>query len=242
MISLLLISTNRYKQFVQPLLNGVIRNFLSNHQITVHLFTDELQDLAGSDRVRIEQHIIPPYRFPDATLMRYRVFTNHAHLIKGDFCIYMDVDMSIEMEVGDTFLSGDIIAVRHPGFWYNNGWGSGANSPESKSYFEPELRKGYCAGGVQGGRTEKYLEICKLLADNIDDDTARGVLAEWHDETHWQAALSVFIPRDHPDWIINELTPEYCSVLSEHQRTLWEINHLPARIIALEKDHTLIRS
>lgn len=242
-IGLLLISTNRYKQFVQPLLNGVVKNFLPNHQITVHLFTDEYQDLVGDPRVRIEQHLIPAYKFPYATLYRYKIFAEHADILaKYDFLVYSDVDMEFALPVGDEFLAGDITGVRHPGFWYNNGWGSGGNPTESLSYLEPQYHKKYFCGGVNGGKADKFLNVAKLLSTMITDDESRGVMPVYHDETMFNWFMNYGIHLMYPDWVINELTPEYCSVPSMEQRKNWGIDHLPARIIALDKSHAELRA
>ncbi len=242
MINLLIISTNRYKEFVQPLLNGVIKNFFSSHQITVHLFTDELQELIGDNRVRIEQHLISPYRFPEASMLRYRVFTDHAQEIKGDWIFYLDVDTEIVAPVEDNILIGDIIAVRHPGFYTNNGWGSESTDSLSLAYLLPENRKHYYCGGTQGGRRDHYLTMCARLADNLDIDIRDKHIPEYHDETAFNWFVNFAMGIDYPDWKLNELTPEYCSVPEPHQREAWGIAHLTPRIIALTKNHDYFRN
>ncbi len=242
-IALCLLATRKYKSFVAPILPGIIKNFLPQHQIIVHLFTDELMDVHGSDRVRIEQHLVQPYSFPTISLYRYKIFTEHAYHFAGcDWVFYSDVDMDFVDTISDEILQGDIVGVRHPGFWYNNGWGSGGNNPESLSYIEPEFQKKYFCGGFQAGRTDKYLTVCKLLSEKIADDESRNVLAIYHDETFWNYFLNYAIGILYPDWIINELTPEYCSVPSMEQRERWGIAHLPAKIVALDKNHEEIRS
>jgi hypothetical protein len=243
-VSLLLIATNRYNQFVQPLLDGVEKYFVPGHKITVHLFTDEIDeiyDYVSSDRVTVEQHLIPSYKFPEATLFRYKIFTEHAHLIRGDYAFYMDVDMEIVDTVGDEILQGDIVAVRHPGFFMSDGWGSPNNNPESLSHIDVEHRKRYFAGGFQGGKTIWYLTMAKILADNIESDKNKGIIAEWHDETHFNFFCNYMMGRDCPDWRLNELTPSYCAVPIDKRKD-YKLEHLPAKIVALDKDHTKIRS
>jgi len=240
-IGLLLIATNKYHQFVEPLLKDIDKNFLPGHKITVHLFNDKLLGSEPySDRVDLKYHSIPSYGFPQATLYRYKIFNEHmAHLVDYDHLFYMDVDMSIPQPVGNELLEGDITAVRHPGFFKSNGWGSPNNSTESTSYIEPEYRQKYFCGGVQGGIGHRYLAVSKDIHYNIKQDEEKGVMAEWHDETHWNAFLNKHFPED---WKLNELTPEYCNVPSMQQRQNWGIHDLPGRILALDKNHAEIRS
>lgn len=236
-IGLLLIATNKYKIFVQPLLDGVKKNFLRDHEITVFLFTDEFGEYIGNDRVRIEQFIIPPYKFPHATLYRYKIFDEHReHLRKTDYLVYLDVDMAIVDEVkGPNFLH-EVISVRHPGF-YHSGWGSSGVVKESLAYVEPDKRRGYCAGGVQGGKTETYLRICNMLNARIQDDEKRGVLAEWHDESFFNWLLkSGEVPYYAP------LHSGYCMVEDLERRKSWKIDRLPVFIVALNKNHAEIRA
>lgn len=237
-VGLLLIATNKYKQFVQPLLDGVKKNFLPDCQITVSLFTDELGEYYGNDRVRIEQHIIPAYKFPFATLYRYKIFDEHAqHLKNTDYLVYMDVDMAVVDKVNRPEFLFDVISVRHPGFAANGGWGSSGVVRESLAWLEPEKRRNYCAGGVQGGKTDIYLRACNILNARIQDDESRGVIAEWHDESHWNWLLkSSELPFVAPHG------PEYCMVEQPHLRRLWQIDRLQPKIIALAKNHAELRA
>lgn len=241
-IAVTLIATNKYRQFVQPLLEGIEKNFLRNHKVDVHLFTNELFPALDIGRITVIQHQIPAYKFPFATLYRYKTFNEHKeHLSSYDYLVYLDADTAIEQEVPDSFL-GEVIAVRHPGFFLNQGWGSYNVHPESTAFLAQELWKKYYCGGTQGGQTDKYLEICRVLAENIAIDESRGILAEHNDESHWVKFTNDIIHRQYPDWKIHELDPSYCSVPSMHQRQMWGIDQLPAIIIALDKNHAEVRS
>jgi hypothetical protein len=144
----------------------------------------------------------------------------------------MDVDMSIVRAIGDSML-GDIIAVLHPGFY--NGGGAWGTNKESLSYTFPENRINYYAGGVQGGRTDKYWYLMKRLALEIDDDERRGVLAEWHDETFWNRCLSELK-------LFKALTPAYCMPEPISLREQWGLSYFIPKILALDKNHEEIRS
>lgn len=240
-IGILLISTGKYEQFIMPLLTGLDKNFLKDHQRDVRLFTDS-KFAYIPDSLNVIKYKIPSYKFPYATLYRYKIFSDHAVVLSHyDYLYYLDVDMAIESEVGEEIF-GDLTGVRHPGFYTNNGWGSESNDPNSLSYIGPEHQKKYFAGGFQGGAADKYLTICKDLAEKIQNDESRGVMAQWHDETFWNYALNFMVPKDFPDWKITELTPSYCTVPSIQQRIIWGIQDFPAKIVALDKNHSELRS
>lgn len=233
-IGILLIATNKYKQFVNPLITALDKYFLPNHQLSVFLFTDEMHyKFNASERISILITQIPPYKFPFATLYRYKIFADNSNLFNlCDYLFYMDVDMDIVAPVGDEILA-PLTAVRHPGFY--NGGGSWGNDPKSTAYTKPENRKHYYAGGFQGGSKNYYLSVVCLLADRIAADEENEIMAQWHDETHWNWYLA-----NNP--VFKELSPEYCMVEQQHLRQDWGIDHLEPKIIALAKDHAELRS
>lgn len=231
------IATLKYKQFVPQLIEGVKKYFMPNHSVTVFLFVDEIGEYEGNSRVAINQHLIPSYKFPFASLYRYKIFSNHERqLSKMDYLIYLDADMSIVSEVNDSLLVDEgLIAVRHPGFLKNNGWGDSNNPIESKSYLAKDQRIHYACGGTQGATVKEYLAACKVLAIAIDEDENNGVMPEWHDETMWNFYI-------HTSGVkVTWFTPEYCQPEQESLRKAWGIDDLPVKIIALAKDHKSIR-
>lgn len=237
-VSVLLISTNRYKEFVQPLLDGINKYFLPNQQVDVNLFTDEIQVLNSTSRVFVHQHIIPSYKFPEATLFRFKIFHEYREFLSNyDFLLYMDVDMRIENVISEDIFQGDLVAVIHPGFYASGGWGSNGVHELSTAFVPKEDRQNYVAGGVQGGESSYYLKACEELSFNIETDAARGILAEWHDESHWNHYI-----RKRNIGSILYLTPIYCMVEPVHQRVLWGIDNLPVIIVAIDKDHAAMRA
>lgn len=239
-IGILLISTGKYWQFVQPLIDSIKQYFLLDYKINIHVFNDELRDYDGDSRVSIQQHGIPSFKFPMATLMRYWVFAKYASLIKEDVLYYLDVDMLVVAPVGDEILPVDtgLVSIVHPGF-FNGGYGSNNTHEKSLAYVPPEKRNGYYCGGFQGGTRDSYLRMAKVLSENIEKDfeTAKeigytennGILAEWHDESHYNWYLKERNTTE--SW--NILDPSYCY---PH----WEIPY-PKKILALDKDHKTMR-
>lgn len=238
MVGITLIATRKYKTFIKPLLEQIDKFFLPKEELTVFLFTDE-EFLYKEDKYdfMIKQYQIPPYKFPEATLCRYRLFTKHREDLKEcSHLFYLDADSGIVDVIGTEILVNGLMAVRHPGFWASDGWGSEGNPETSTSWFPAEQRKHYYCGGTQGGRAEDYLEACHFLAERIDEDERNGVRAIHNDETHWNKWCNV----DRPE-LVHEFDSGYCMVEEIHLRNSWGLSQLRPRILALAKNHKEIR-
>lgn len=233
---ILLISTGKYKQFVQSLLNEIDSLFLSDYHKKIFLFTDEWQPELESKNHLIQIRI-PPYRWPYATLYRYRIFSEHSFQLQScTHLYYFDVDMSIKQPINQEFIVDGLLIVRHPGFYVNNGWGDSSNHVNSKSYLPEGLRKHYYCGGVQGGHSLWYLMASRFMADGISEDEKNGIMAEWNDETFWNHLIHT---QNYPT---TEFNSEYCMPEQKNLQQQWGLSNLTPRIIALSKDHKSIRS
>lgn len=232
-VGVLLLATLKYKQFVGPLIEDIKKYFVLSRQVEVYLFTDDLgPEYYGDGRVSIVKELIPAYRFPEITTLRYKIFTGRKYP-ECSHLFYMDVDMAIRDHVGEEILH-DLVAVLHPGFSMAGG-GSWCTNPESTGYTLPQFRKNYFAGGFQGGSIERYYRAMQSMKRHIDEDEKNGTIPEWHDEGIWNKYLS-----DRVD--IKILNSSYCMVEEMEKRIEWKIQELPAKIIALAKNHEEIRN
>jgi len=232
-ICILNIATNKYIQFVEQLLESVEENFLNGHDISALVFTNhEIEEV--SDNVKISQIEHEPWPIP--TLKRYHYFVKEKeYLSQFDYIYYMDVDMRIEDKVGDEIL-GDLVATQHPGFWFKDkSQFSYERRPESTAFVPADEGKMYYAGGFNGGKPEHFLKMSQTIVDNVEKDFENGLIAVWHDESHMNRYLI-----NNPPTI--ELTPSYC--YPEAARINpggWNVP-FDAKIVALEKNHSEVRS
>jgi histo-blood group ABO system transferase len=239
MVGILLIATRKYKQFLRPLLEQIDKFFLPKEHLTVFLFTDE-EYLHREEKYdfEIKQFQIAPLQFPEATLLRYRIFSNHSQEMKEcSHLFYLDVDSKLVDVVGTEVLGEGLTVTHHPGFYGLGGWGSQNVNPSSNAFLAKEHWTRYFAGGFQGGKREEFIQMCDVLAARIDDDEKRGVRAEHNDESHLQWYLW-----QHPEVPRIELHSGYTMVESPYLRQNWKIDHLPVKIVALDKNHADIRS
>lgn len=194
------------------------------HEVTMFVFTNQQETPNGT--VRIAQDHIP---WPGTTLMRYHMFCKNRDALKDmDYLFYSDADMLFVDAVGDEIL-GDTVATIHPGF-YNKPRSlyTYEKRPESSAYIPPNEGYAYFAGGFNGGKTEKFLQMAETIKKNIDTDESRNIVAIWHDESHMNKFFSVNMPS-------NILNPSYCYP---------ENSNIPfkKRLLALDKNHHDMRN
>lgn len=226
-IGLVVIATNKYITFVRPLLDSVRKHFLTNHKVTLFLFTDKLKDLVCSepDVVTITQSHMA---WPGSTLFRYNIFNASKDKLKEmDYLFYSDADMLFVDTVGDEIL-GERVATIHPGF-YNKSRNAFTyeTRQESQAYVSPSDGSRYYAGGFNGGTSSEFLKMCLVLSERIIGEFEKGFIAVWHDESHMNR---YFI--DNPP--TRELSPSYCYPES------WSLP-FERRLLAIDKNHEEMR-
>jgi len=159
-------------------------------------------------------------------LMRYHAFVKAKDVLSAmDYLYYCDADMRFEGTVGEEVL-GELVATKHPGFYdkpYSFFSQSYEHRPESAAYMPPGYGKAYYAGGFNGGRAGRFLEMSEQIKGWVDQDAAKGIVAVWHDESHLQRYMTGNQPSV-------ELSPAYC-----YQEEL----NMPfeRKLVALKKNH-----
>jgi histo-blood group ABO system transferase len=227
-ICILTIATNKYLQFVEKLYDDIERNFLNEHEISCLLFTDHEVDT--SENVRV--HYIDHEPWPMPTLKRYNYFMKEKDFIlEHDYCFYFDADMRIDNPVGEEVL-GDLVGTKHPyQSFHSIDEMSYDRNPESLAYVPLGGGETYYAGGFNGGRTTRFLKMAEVIADNVNKDLEKNIIALWHDESHMNRYMI-----DNPPTL--SLTPSYCYA-EEFYGTDYPYE---PKIIALRKNHNELRS
>lgn len=220
-VGLLVVATGKYIQFVKPLIESAEKYFCKNHHVTYFVFTDQ-ETIPLPNTVYVFQERLG---WPYDTMNRYHVYYKHRELfIEQDYLFASDADMLFVGDVGDEIL-GERTATLHPGFVGKRG--SYETSVKSRACIHKSEGKCYFAGGFYGGNRACFLHILQTNIQNIDEDLSRGVIAVWHDESHWNRYCI-----DYPPTVV--LTPSYCYPES------WSLPY-PKKLLALDKDHASIR-
>ena len=222
-VGLLIIATNKYIRFLQPLIESADSYFLPNQDITYFFFTNQNIDIKSNRNiVKID---VEHKDWPWMTLGRYKIFSDNSNILsKMDYIFYSDVDMRFVSEVGDEILS-DRVATQHPGYF--GGRGTPETNPLSLACVFPYEQMQYFAGGFNGGTSKEYLKMAHKISNDIDVDCSRNIIAIWHDESH----MNRYFIDNKPTLI---LSPSYC--YGESMNIPFE-----KKLLALDKNHSEIR-
>lgn len=60
----------------------------------------------------------------------------------------------------------------------------------STAYVSESNRIQYCQSAISAGHTNAYLRMLRELKKNTEDDLQQGIVALWHDESHWNAYIN----------------------------------------------------
>lgn len=203
MISVLVIATNRYVEFLPELLNSVEEFLAPGSNIQVVVFTDQVNFVKSikleDTRVSLIVQEIPSYGWPNATLLRYEIFEQNWNLIRGDIVMYLDADTRVVRDIPETdfdpksWKSGTAL-VQHPGYFgrsfafmtimRKSKRGPWESNPQSTSRVQKRKRKIYVCGGVWMGTNRDIRRMIYQLAENVRIDNSNNVIAKWHDESH----------------------------------------------------------
>lgn len=121
-----MIATNQYLELWKNCAISMIRvQSDPGISITIHLFTDQVLEAQEwwkkqETTINLVTHEIPNYVWPEATLFRYKIFSDHESDLQDDILIYLDSDMQFDDEMLSTLSPQEWINglafVRHPGF------------------------------------------------------------------------------------------------------------------------------
>lgn len=223
-VGLLIIATNKYTSFLQPLIDSADKFFLQNQEVTYFVFTN--LDVNIQSKRKIVRIHVDHKEWPWMTLGRYKIFSSNSEILsKMNYLYYCDADMRFVSDVGDEILE-ELVATQHPGFYGRRG--TPETNPLSLACVYPHEKMQYFAGGFNGGSSIEYLKMSKILSKNIDTDYSRGIIAIWHDESH----MNRYFINNPPTKILN---PSYCYGESM-------IIPFEKKILALDKNHSKIRS
>lgn len=223
------IATGRYSVFVSPLVEAIRSTGFCDR---LFVLTDDPDLLARPVRTYsggFQAEHLPwgALAWPYPTLWRYHAISAYApRLSEVDQLLYLDIDMRPLVACPELF-THELVAVTHPGYWNSPiEQATFSKDPKSNAHHAPRLGDTYVAGGVQGGQAETFLSVSRHLAGQVEDDHRRGVLAVWHDESHWNRFVNT-------DDTITVVGPEFC--WPEDWTPVPEVGQ--PRIEALNKDH-----
>jgi hypothetical protein len=253
-IGVLTVATNKYIHYWIDLVRSAEKN-IQTSKLVFHVFTDQVSIAkkfeCTSNNIEVIIHEIPTYSWPEATLLRYSIFSEFASKIDEPTLMHLDADMLIcddfTVEIPLDLQNG-IGLVQHPGFFRPNsikllsyysknlrfligdfrlkfrvgGLGSWEINPLSCAFVPRSKRKIYVCGGTWFGINESFFKMVNELAANVNLDSLNEIMATWHDESHLNW------------WKSNNdcsvLSPSFC-----FDPTYSQLKNLPEYIRAVDK-------
>ena len=236
-IGILLIATRRYFDYIAPLYASIDKYFLTAHKRAYFLFTDSKAPLpSGVQRISVKHK-----KWPYMTLHRYHFFLSIAERIRAqkiEVLYFFDADMQVIQHVGDEILptkKHPLVCVIKEAFHGQPGCGLHERNSTSTACIHPHERYPYyIVGGFQGGHTETYLAAAQAIKKNIDIDEQKGMVAVWHDESHWNRYMASYTH------LFKFLDPNYCfpnHVVGRADRLQYK-----PKILSLRKKDSWIRN
>lgn len=226
-LGVLYICTGEYYAFWENFYLSARKRIKGVSKVKFYVFTDSEELLSAShEDVVFIRHAHQNWPMP--TLLRFKTFDSFSHLFDVDYLIFCNANLSFVEDVNIDFLFNfkDMFATLHPGYVNkNNSAYPLETNKKSTSYFSsPRLH--YVCGGFYGGKCDLFLKMCRLLSLNIDTDLKLGIVAKWHDETHFNKFYH------ENNYSFNLLDSSFCHPQS------WPAAKRP-KIIVLDKDRVI---
>jgi hypothetical protein len=184
-IGVLVICTGKYDIFFEELYQTSEKFFLIDHKKTYYVFTDKT--LPTYPNVKIIQQ--DNLGWPNNTMKRFEMFNKIRELLEQEeFIFFLNANMLfvdfVNEEVIPSEINNFLMGVNHPGFF---------NSPKEQFTYERRTEsvffipysqgKFYYQGCFNGGRSNEFLEMSKILDNLIQTDLNNGIVPIWHDES-----------------------------------------------------------
>ncbi len=188
-IGILYICTGNYTIFWKEFYESCERRLLIDDEKHYFVFTDadEIDDEKENSRIhRIFQKNLG---WPDNTLKRYHIFLQVEDMYSDmDYLYFFNANLKVIKNIErEEFLPqpGNLMVTMHPGYFNKiNEQFTYERNDLSTAYIPLGEGDYYIAGGLNGGRTEDFLNLARELKTNVDVDEKNHIVACWHDESH----------------------------------------------------------
>ena len=188
-VGILYICTGKYVTFWEEFFESAEKNLLTECEKHYFVFTDAGK-VFGEDRCNRIHHIYQKnLGWPGNTLYRYHIFCKNADAFRMmDYVFFFNANVIVnERVLEDDFLpvNEGLMFVQHPLFYDKPNYEYTYERRRRSTAYIP-FGKGtiYICGGCNGGKTADFLKMAHSIADNVDNDDKKKIVAAWHDESH----------------------------------------------------------
>lgn len=188
-IGILYICTWKYDIFWKDFYLSCEKYFLTDHEKHYFVFTDSKNIFDSENNKNIHIFEQKNLWWPDNTLMRFHIFlTQKDELEKMDYLFFCNANLEIKKSIWDEILPNNnewIVVTQHPWFYNKtNKKFTYERNPNSKAFIKKWDWIVYVQGALNWWKTKDFIEMCKILSKNINEDKIHWIVALWHDESH----------------------------------------------------------
>jgi hypothetical protein len=191
-IGILYICTDKYSVYWKDFYLTANKNLFPGIEKKYFVFTDSNEIFGENADKNITKIKIEHRKWPYNTLLRFQIFDSNKTLFSNcDYLFFFNANTLFL----DTIKTEELLPNKDEQFLValcNQDYYAYKNSDEftydrnhlSTAYIP--FGKGHCyyRGGLNGGRTNEYLELIKICKDNINIDLQHDIIAAWHDESY----------------------------------------------------------
>lgn len=232
-IAFLTIATNKYVNMAKELYESMGTYAFVDSTTTIDFICltnipNEFDNLSG--RINCKPIHLTHVPFPLISLLRYQYYATIENVLKEyDYVYHIDCDMLLKSNIGNDII-GERVCVIHPGFPIPSI--PAKNFPydrneKSKAYVALNEGSYYYQNCFQGGMSSEFVNMCKLLRNNIEENLRDNYIALWHDESYMNRYMI-----DNPPTLI--LPPTYA------QPEQWASFGI-TKILHVDKNHLAVR-
>ena len=189
-IALLYIGIGNYSVMWDGFYESAKKYLFTDDEKHFFMFTDN-EKLLASKLLDVTFLREKNYGWPGNTLYRFRMFTTVVEQLKDyDYVYFFNANACFVKPLSDEILPHDgatIVAAQH---FKMEGvdpikYGYDRNPKSTACVKWGQEGKDYVQACFIGATAEEMIEMCKTLSANIEEDEKNGVVAKWHDESHF---------------------------------------------------------
>lgn len=187
-IGILYICTGNYTVFWEDFYESFSKYFCTNSEIHYFVFSDKEMDFTGKKNVHFNKIQNQPW--PLITLLRFQTFLAVEEQLKEcDYLVFFNSNLNCVSNISeeDFLPSKDekLLFYHHGGYIYTKKiFHPYERNKKSTAYIPYSCGGTYVGGGIIGGETIPFLDMCRTLKQNIETDLKQNYIARWHDESH----------------------------------------------------------
>ena len=187
---ILYIGIGKYFAFFKDFYQTCEKYFIQESHKEYYVFTDQLNDkfLLSHSNIKVFQQ--EDLGWPGNTLFRFKMFLSiENQLKKHDYIFFFNGNALFKEKISlneiipnadDSYLVG----LSWTNVYTNKQLYPYARNDHSTAYIPYGVGEFYFQGGLNGGRTQEYLELMHACHKNIEIDLSKNIIARSHDESH----------------------------------------------------------